>query len=489
MISNTRILCFLILLSLSLNTIQVLGKKNSDSDPKKESDSDSKKKDSDSDSKKDSDSDSKKDSGNKKDSGSSGSFIITCGSPNDVTDSEGRRWASDSKYLGSPDSSTTAKADYMDPTLPSKEPYATVRIFNTTSSYKFSVSSEKRLWIRLHFYPLSYNKLKEDKAYFSVVANGFTLLNNFSAATTTEALTQAYVVKEFSLTPVTSGNLDITIIPSPQPDKSYAFLNGIEVIPMLDIFQTTPFVGFADQTIDVQNSSVQTMYRLNVGGHAIPPTEDSSGGGNRTWHEDFAYLIGAPATTFGVTEEADKSVTIRYPNNVPEYIAPLAVYNTGRSMGPSSRINQNSNLTWHFDVDANFTYVVRLHFCELEMEMVNQRVFDIFLNNHTAQLGADVIGWAGSLGLGDDSSGQGVPVYKDYAIHVNHHSGAEKIWVALHPNEKTKPEFYDSLLNGLEIFKINDTRGNLGGPNPKQVRHCFSNEFLTKKIIDENKSG
>ncbi|XP_061993390.1 receptor-like protein kinase ANXUR1 [Rosa rugosa] len=484
MISNTKILCILILLSLSLNTIHVLA---GDSDKK---DSDEKDKDSDSDQKdKDSGSDSKEDSHSKKDSDESELFLISCGSPEEVTDSEGRKWAPDSKFLACSDNSSTAKADSIDPTIPSEEPYGSARIFNTTSSYNLSVTTKKRLWIRLHFYPFSNDCLNQTRAYFSVVANEFTLLNNFSAATTAEALTEAYVVKEFSLTPVTSGKLNITITPSQQPENTIAFLNGIEVIPMPDIFKTTPLVGFVDQTIEVQNSSVQTMYRLNIGGNFIPPTEDSEGGGNRTWHEDSGYLIGAPTTKFGITGEANGNVTIKYPGDVPEYIAPLAVYNTGRSMGPSPNVNLNTNLTWHFDVDVNFTYVVRLHFCDFELEMANQRVFDIFLNNHTAQQGADVIGWAGSSAHGHGSSGQGIPVYKDYAIYVNdRNNGIEQVWVALHPNEEMKPEYYDSLLNGLEVFKINDTCGNLGGQNPVPVRHCYTNEFLTKKGDDENSS-
>ncbi|KAF3564612.1 hypothetical protein DY000_02017991 [Brassica cretica] len=37
---------------------------------------------------------------------------------------------------------------------------------------------------------------------------------------------------------------------------------------------------------------------------------------------------------------------------------------------------------------------------------------------------------------------------------------------ALQPNEKEHPEYYDSILNGVEIFKINGSDGNLAGPNP-----------------------
>ncbi|XP_050374711.1 receptor-like protein kinase ANXUR1 [Argentina anserina] len=480
MICNTKILCILILLFLSLYTIHVLAR---DSDNK---DSDNK----DSNSKNDSDSGSESgkkenDSGSdsNKDSDEHESYLISCGSQNEAEDSLGRKWVSDSKFLTSSDCSLTEELNKTDPTLPSEVPYKSVRIFNATSSYMLSVTTKTRLWIRLHFYPFDFGKVEPAKAYFSVIANEFTLLKNFSAFNTAASLTEAYIVKEFSLTPVTCGKLNITIIPSTQPESSIGFLNGIEVIPMPDIFKITPLVGFHDQTIEVQNSSVQTMYRLNIGGDLIPPTEDAEGGGNRTWHEDGGYLIGAPATKFGVVGEADSNnVTIQYQGDVSEYIAPEAVYKTARSMGPSPNVNLNTNLTWQFEVDANFTYVVRLHFCDFELEMTNQRVFDIFLNNHTAQQSADVIGWAGR-----GSSGRGTTVYKDYAIYLNdRNNGAEQIWVALHPSDKTQPEYYDSLLNGLEVFKLNDTCGNFG--SEKQVpikRYCYSDEFLQKAKVDD----
>lgn len=85
-------------------------------------------------------------------------------------------------------------------------------------------------------------------------------------------------------------------------------------------------------------------------------------------------------------------------------------------MGPDPKVNMNYNLTWIFQVDANFTYVVRLHFCELQLTKVNQRVFDIFVNIQTAQAQADVIAW---------TSSKAVPVYKDYAVYVTDGPGDE----------------------------------------------------------------
>ncbi|XVE65514.1 hypothetical protein DITRI_Ditri08aG0005800 [Diplodiscus trichospermus] len=367
------------------------------------------------------------------------SYILSCGaSGGDGTDSEGRNWSLDINFLPSSDNSVTATAQFQDPSLPSTVPYMHARIFTSTSSYKFSVSPKTRHWLRLHFYPSNYDNLDPSKACFSVTANGFTLLKNFSAYITAKALTQAYIAREFSLTPVESGDLNVTISPSTEQAGSYAFINGIEVIPMPDIFhQPAALVGYGDQTVDVQSSSLQTMFRINVGGQFIAPNKDSSGL-TRTWYDDSPYLFGA---AFGVTSEADRNVSIQYPKDVAEDIAPLNVYSTARTMGPDPKVNQNYNLTWVF-----------------QLTRINQRVFDIFLNNQTAQSRADIVAWAGS---------QGIPVYKDYAAYVDNRSGDDQIWVALHPTVSMMPEYYDAILNGLEVFKVNDTNANLASLNPE----------------------
>ncbi|XWS14201.1 hypothetical protein CRYUN_Cryun36dG0103100 [Craigia yunnanensis] len=379
------------------------------------------------------------------------SYTLSCGvSGGNGTDADGRKWSPD--------------INSQDPSLPSIVPYMNARIFTSTSSYKFSVSPKIRLWLRLHFYPSKYNNLDPSKAYFSVIANGFTLLKNFSASITEKALTQAYIAREFSLTPVESGDLNVTITPSTEQSGSYAFINGIEVIPMPDIFQQpAALVGYSDQSVDVQSSSLQTMFRINVRGQSIAPNNDS--GLTRTWYDDSPYLFGA---AIGVTSEVGKNVRIQYSKDVTEDIAPLNVYSTARTMGPDPK------------VDANFTYVIRLHFCEYQLTKINQRVFDIFVNNQTARSAADVIGWAGS---------QGILVYKDYAAYVNDQSGDDDLWVALHPTVSMKPEYYDAILNGLEVFKVNDTNANLAGPNPVPSEMLVNAEAEEKKFSPGSKVG
>ncbi|PRQ44671.1 putative protein kinase RLK-Pelle-CrRLK1L-1 family [Rosa chinensis] len=93
----------------------------------------------------------------------------------------------------------------------------------------------------------------------------------------------------------------------------------------------------------------------------------------------------------------------------PEYSAPKEVYNIGQSMWMNKAINESFNLTWAFPVDSNFSYLVRLHFCEFESNITKsgERTFVIYLANQTAEQGEDVILWSG---------GNGIPTYRDYIL-------------------------------------------------------------------------
>ncbi|OEL15166.1 Receptor-like protein kinase ANXUR1 [Dichanthelium oligosanthes] len=389
-------------------------------------------------------------------------ILLNCGSTTDGLDADGRRWVADTNenmwLTDSGKSSLMMAADKMDTALPSTIPYMSARVFTVEAVYNFTVNPRDRHWVRLHFYPSSYNGIPPDGFHFTVsTSTGITLLRNFSVYTYAKALSQAYIIREFSLPPTPVGFLTVTFTPMPVGNDTYAFVNGIEVISMPDVFaDPATMVGFADQTVDIASSALQTMYRFNVGGSYIPPSNDS--GLTRHWYDDTPYVLGPSQ---GVIYRAGPHFQLKYPSEIAEYAAPPEVYLGTRSMGSDPRLNQNYNLTWTMPVDGNFTYVARLHFCELLLNRPNQRAFDIYVNNKTAQSDADVIGM---------TTEKGVPMYKDYAVHVADEDGDEAMWVALHPSVALRPQFYDAILNGLEIFKINDTDGNLAAANPEPSR-------------------
>ncbi|RYR77852.1 hypothetical protein Ahy_A01g002510 [Arachis hypogaea] len=391
-------------------------------------------------------------------------ILLSCGGPPTSKDSDGRVWYSDvgSKFASSKGNTSTSLAATQDPAVPTV-PYMNARVFHSPYTYSFPVASGWK-FLRLYFYSASYNGLNASDALFSVTLPSYTLLRNFSVAQTTLALNYVYIVKEYCIN-VDGDTLNVTFAPSTNKSNAYAFVNGIEVVSMPDIYTetdgSTMMVG-TNSPITVDNSTaLETLYRLNVGGNDISPSQDT--GLFRSWSDDVPYLFGA---AFGVTEPADSSVKIRYPPGTPSYIAPLDVYSTARSMGPTPKITIRYNLTWIFSIDSGFSYLVRLHFCEGTsiINKINQRVFDIFLNNQTAEPAADVIAMAQEeYGT---SYTNGVAIHKDFAVFVPHGEPRQDLWLSLHPDKTMKPNYYDAILNGVEIFKISDAKGNLAGTNP-----------------------
>lgn len=382
-------------------------------------------------------------------------ILLNCGTSGQANDTDNRVWTGDTgSKFASALTSPGSTAPYQDPSVP-QVPYMTARVFPSAFTYSFPLGSGRK-FVRLHFYASNYSSRASSDGIFSVMAGDVTLLSNFSAYQTADALNYAYLVREFSVN-VTTSSLDLTFTPSPDHPNSYAFVNGIEIVSTPDLFGTsTPFMvtGGAAQVYYVDpNTALQTMYRLNVGGKAVSPPGDS--GLYRSWEDDSPYIFGA---AFGVTYSKDANVTIKYPTTLPNYIAPEDVYSTARSMGPDPKVNINSNLTWIVSVDAGFTYLVRFHFCEIQYPMtkINMRVFDIYINNQTAQSQADVIAWSGGIG---------VPTYQDYVI-ITSGSGWVDMWIELHPDPTTKPQLYDAILNGLEVFKMQNGNNSLAGLNP-----------------------
>uniref|UniRef100_A0A0E0FTP7 non-specific serine/threonine protein kinase n=1 Tax=Oryza nivara TaxID=4536 RepID=A0A0E0FTP7_ORYNI len=386
-------------------------------------------------------------------------ILLDCGATGKGNDTDGRVWSGDAGSKYAPASLGSASAAGQDPSVP-QVPYLTARVSAATFTYSFPLGAGRK-FLRLHFYPANYSSRDAADARFSVSvpAANVTLLSNFSAYQTATALNFAYIVREFSVN-VTTPTMELTFTPEKGHPNAYAFVNGIEVVSSPDLFDiSTPNLVTGDGNnqpfpIDA-GTALQTMYRLNVGGQAISPSKDT--GGYRSWDDDSPYVFGA---AFGVSYPKDDNVTIAYPSNVPEYVAPVDVYATARSMGPDKNVNLAYNLTWIMQVDAGFTYLVRLHFCEIQypITMINQRVFNIYINNQTAFQGADVIAWTNNNGIGS-------PVYQDFVV-TTVGSGAMDLWVALYPDVQAKPQYYDAILNGLEVFKLPLSNGSLAGLNP-----------------------
>ncbi|WOL06841.1 receptor-like protein kinase FERONIA [Canna indica] len=383
-------------------------------------------------------------------------ILLSCGAAGPDSDANGRPWTSDAESEYAPSLNGRSYSAMQQASSVPRVPYLTARVFTSPYTYSFPLPTG-RIFLRLHFYPSNFANHSAADAFFSVTAGPYTLLQNFSASLTADALSFAYLTREFSLN-VSSGCLNITFAPSTTHKNSYAFINGIEIVPIPGIFSSSrPMLIHGGNPVEFEidaDQALQTVYRLNVGGQAISPVKDS--GLSRTWEDDSPYIYGAAS---GVTFSNDPNVSIKYTPSVPNYIAPEEVYSTARSMGPNAHINLNYKLTWILPVDAGFYYLVRLHFCEIQYPITkeNQRVFGVYLDNLTAQWAADVIGW---------SKGIGVPVFKDYVV-ITMGSGQTDLWVALHPQTISKPQYYDAILNGMEVFKLQNSDNSLAGVNPE----------------------
>lgn len=117
-------------------------------------------------------------------------WLLSCGNADGGIDGDGRKWVSDAKFFRTKSNHIAETASYQDPSLPSTIPYMSTRLFMSDARYQLPVEPLKRYWIRLHFYPSTYASFNLDSSYFSVAVNGVTLLKNFSAAITAQALTQ-----------------------------------------------------------------------------------------------------------------------------------------------------------------------------------------------------------------------------------------------------------------------------------------------------------
>ncbi|XP_027071782.2 receptor-like protein kinase FERONIA [Coffea arabica] len=389
-------------------------------------------------------------------------ILINCGSSSNSTSVNGRNWDGDAGSKFSPNDmaniSSAVTATEFNSSV-SEVPFSSARIILSRFSYTFPVSLGKK-FLRLYFHPTSYSGgHKTTESFFNVTANNYTLLSNFSAYLTasTDLFTLGFVKKEYIINVQYMNQfLNVTFLPS---SNSYAFVNGIEIVSIPDDL----YMGNIDnlKVMDGQFEFVQdrtafeALYRLNVGGDVVSVVDDS--GMFRGWAPDDDFLWDVKKGNPVSNDE----IAIKYTPLTRNYTAPPVVYTTARAMG---KFSTNFNLSWMFPVDSGFYYLMRLHFCEIDPDLIAagyERVFIIFISNRIAEPGADVIHWAG---------GQGIPVLRDYLVFVpNPPEGRQTkqgLFLALHPNLDVKPKYADAILNGLELFKLNTSDGSLGGTNP-----------------------
>ncbi|KAG5527696.1 hypothetical protein RHGRI_028587 [Rhododendron griersonianum] len=409
---------------------------------------------------------------------------VNCGSSSASTAKDTRKWTGDtsSDYITSLHSSKSKliSSKAINQPLPYDPiPYATARLSHWPFTYTFRVTPGQKL-IRLHFNPASYRGgFKRSEDFFTVKAGPYTLLSNFSASLTIDALGLHSLVKEYCVDVDKDQPLIITFSPSRIGNsyEVYAFVNGIEIISMPAALYHTregspaaQMIGKSDQFTVDKSIALETVHRLNVGGSSISSIEDT--GMFRDWYEDTNYLLEKssvkPVTT---------TIRIKY-TSIPPYTAPQKVYQTSWSLVPDKQANKTeSNFTWRLPVDLGFRYLLRLHFCELEYEIKEsgRMEFSIFVNEQVAEAKGDLIKWSG---------GNGVAVYKDYVVMMegDRMEGKRDLLIALRPHNHGWTEPIDATIKGVEVFKLSNHDKNLAGVNPVPLARA-STSPKPKKLV------
>ncbi|XP_057449092.1 receptor-like protein kinase HERK 1 [Lotus japonicus] len=362
-------------------------------------------------------------------------YLIDCGAPSN-TSINGRNFTSDSffkNFLSTPQdilANTSLKSITSSTDAPL---YQTARIFNASSKYTFPMNQKGRHWIRLYFFAFAYENHNLSAANFAVTTQNNVLLSNFT-------VNQNPVMKEYSVN-VTSETLVITFTPS---TNSIAFVNAIEVVSVPDdliaddattLNPRTSYSGLLAQAFE-------TVFRVNMGGPIVSSFSDPL---HRSWVQDRSFLI-EPNTAKNFSSVG----SVKYVEGGPtQNTAPPSVYGTLIEMNSEYDPRSNFNVTWKFNVEPGFQYLVRLHFCDIVSKGLNQLYFNVYVDSSLAAKDLD-------LSIENDNI-LATPYYMDL---VTSPSVSNKILVSIGPSTLNS-DYPNAILNGLEIMKMNNSESSL----------------------------
>lgn len=402
-------------------------------------------------------------------------FFIDCGGSKAMEFGDGRVFQPDSgnPHVTISSQDHTAVSDHETNLSNHSNLYTSAQVFRETSSYTVNTKQIGRHWLRLHFYPFENPKFNLKSAVFSVVANGITLLHGFSFSKVgkTSHLVKEYV---FEVDRTSSKKLVLTLSPR---NGSISFINGIEVVSVPDgQFPSTKVMPVPlGPAVDVpKHLAFETAYRINMGGQHITPKNDSLW---RTWDPDHAFLVNAAAAR-NVTANSSR---IKYSDGVSVETAPNWVYATAQEMADAQVSNQKFNISWAFEVEHGFSYLIRLHFCDIVSVALNRLVFNVYINQQSALDYFDISSRTMALSAA---------YFIDFVTNIS--MGSNRILVQVGP-----PMLRDlpsnAILNGLEIMKMSNHRdslhGNLPGNHKMDTRSAAGKKKWMLLAISSSAAG
>lgn len=277
-------------------------------------------------------------------------------------------------------------------------------------------------------------------ATFSVHTDTYVLLHSFNVNNSDKPILKEYLINAIE------PQFTLSFIPL---KNSAAFINAIEVVSAPDnlIFDTGAGLFPVGEFTGLKTYAFQPVYRLNNGGPVITSSNDTLG---RTWESDEPFLTNKNlAKSVSVATSA-----IKFPKDNPTIsplIAPQTVYASVTEMGDAGVNQPNFNVSWKFDVDTSFSYLVRLHFCDIVSKGLNELYFHVYVNGKMAINNLDLSAITGALST---------PYYKD--IVVNATLMSQGLTVQVGPANADGGNA-NAILNGVEVLKISNTVNSLDG--------------------------
>jgi serine/threonine protein kinase len=357
-------------------------------------------------------------------------YLIDCGSRANTTVGQ-RTFLSDtalSSSLTTPQDILASTSSNSIPSTINAPLLSTARIFTGPSSYTFQIQKQGRHYIRLHFFPFSYQSYDLATAKFTISTQDVVLLTDFTPNGKSSTL-----FKEYSLN-LTSDTLVLSFMPS----QNLAFVNAIEVISLPDnlIPDTAQIVNPLGKYSGISEQTLETKYRVNMGGPLVTPDNDTLW---RTWVKDQDYINNTK-----LAKDVVFTGKINHMNGgATQETAPDSVYNTAAELAMSNTSNAVFNMSWQFVVNAGSSYLVRLHFCDIVSKSLNQLYFNVYIGSWSAVQDMDL----STLTQGSLATAY----YIDYVLSSSDSSDSIRVSIGPSTLENALP---DGILNGLEIMQI-----------------------------------
>ncbi|CAM8977194.1 unnamed protein product [Rhodiola kirilowii] len=372
-------------------------------------------------------------------------YLINCGSAVPTTlHHDNRLFLGDQVTHSSFRLKSSRTSSLADPNFnPNLSPiYFSTRVFDSASTYRFSIKEKGTHIIRLHFNRRS-EFVDRERPLFRVYAGGFLLIGHGVESSPSTA------IKEFFV-PVNGDQLEIRFVPM---KGSLAYVSAIEVIsaPRDLIADAVKMVGTALVGPIIgrpTRRALENVYRVNVGGPKVTPFNDSLW---RTWLPDDGYLASKVDDSI---KRVYSSGPIRYRTGGASHeVGPDNMYNTARVITSEKRTSiPNLNITWTFPVVEGYQYLVRLHFCDIASVALGLLHFNVYVNGNLALENLDL------SRLTDESLAS--PYYADFLVNV---CGSNAVSVSVGPSIMSRLHSVDAILNGIEIMKMSNTMKSLGG--------------------------